>query len=253
MLRCIRSPLLALVVLAAGAAGPVAAAGQDIGTVREVHATAYRTPPAGSRAVVALRAGVVQNERIETLTDAAVGMRFIDDTTFRVGPDSNVILDNYVFNPTSTAGQVAISLARGSMRFITGRMAKDGVRVVTPSVAIGVRGTDFAVLVHPGGVTDVLVFDGTVLMQPLQAPQATVLVAGQYARAAGPASTVQIFGLPPSSARGFIGVTEIDRRIAGLSAPPPEPFTPPPQPMIVPMPVPVQPVQPPTPQYHFGR
>lgn len=242
--------LIPAIVLAL-AAIPAAAQGPGIGTVREVYATAYRTPPAGQRAPVALRAGVVQDERIETLDDAAVGMLFVDDTTFRVGPDSNVVLDTYVFDPASTRGQVAIGLARGSMRFITGRMAKDGVRVVTPSVTIGVRGTDFAVLVYLGGVTDVLVFDGSVLMQPLQAAQPTVLSAGQYARAAGPAGPVQIFSLPPSNRNGFIGVIEIDRRIAGRNPPAPEPFVPPPTPMIVPMPT--QPVQPPTPQYPFGR
>lgn len=252
MLHRIRYLTLALAVLAGTAAGPAAEA-QGIGTVQEVHATAYRTPPAGQRAQIAVRVGLMQNERIETLADAAVGMLFNDDTTFRVGPDSNVVLDAYVFDPASTRGQVAISLGRGSMRFITGRMAKDGVRVVTPSVTIGVRGTDFAVLVYPGGVTDVLVFDGSVLMQPLQATQPTLLAPGQYARAAGPASTVQIFGLPPSNRGGFIGVTEIDRRIAGRSPLAPEPFVPPPLPAIMPVPMPAQPVQPPTLQYQFGR
>lgn len=248
MLRCGRN-LVAVAALAVAAVS--AAQARDIGTVREVYATAFRTPPAGQRAPVTLRAGLAQDERIETLTDAAVGMLFADDTTFRVGPDSNVVLDTYVFDPASTRGEVAIRLARGSMRFITGRMAKDGVRVSTPSVTIGVRGTDFAVLVHPGGVTDVLVFDGSVLMQPLQAAQPVVLSPGQYARAAGPAGPVQIFGPPPSNRGGFIGVSEIDRRIAGRSPPAPQPFVPPPTPMIVPMPA--QPVPPPTPQYPTGR
>lgn len=212
---------LALAMLWLAAALP--ASGQTIGTVEEIQSVAYGTPPAGGRAPIALRRRVVQDERIETAADGAVGMRFADDTVFRVGPDSSVLLDAYTYDARSGAGTVALALARGGFRYVSGKMAKTGVQVVTPSVTIGVRGTDFAVIVYPGGVTDVFVFEGSVDMRPTGLPAGTILAVGQYGRAAGASSAVQVFGAPPSDRRGFIGINDVDRRIAGFRAAPEQP------------------------------
>lgn len=213
--------VLILAILLVAAAPPAMA--QGIGTVEEIQSVAYGTPPAGARAPIALRRRVVQDERIETTADGAVGMRFADDTLFRVGPDSSVLLDAYTYDPRSGAGTVALALARGGFRYVSGKMAKTGVQVVTPSVTIGVRGTDFAVIVYPGGVTDVFVFEGSVDMRPTGLPAGTILAVGQYGRAAGANSAVQVFGAPPSDRRGFIGITDVDSRIAGFRPAPDQP------------------------------
>lgn len=231
-------------ILACGLAfaGPVAA--QRIGAVEEVRSTAFGTPPAGTRAMIALRRGVVQDERIETASDAAVGMRFVDDTIFRVGPDSTVLLDAYVYDSRSGQGTVSLALLRGGFRYVSGRMAKTGVQLVTPSVTIGVRGTDFAVIVHPGGMTDVFVFEGSVDMRPSALATGTLLVVGQYGRAASSTSAVEIFGAPPSDRGGFIGIAEVDRRIEGSGPGPAQPGFPD-RPFFNPIPATPQAPQPP--------
>lgn len=223
-------------------AAPVAA--QPIGAVEEVRSTAFGTPPAGTRAMIALRRGVVQDERIETVSDAAVGMRFVDDTVFRVGPDSTVLLDSYVYDSRSGQGTVSLAMLRGGFRYVSGRMAKTGVLLVTPSVTIGVRGTDFAVIVHPGGMTDVFVFEGSVEMRPSALVTGTLLSVGQYGRAASSTSAVEIFGAPPADRNGFIGIADIDRRIEGFAAGPAQPGFPE-RPFFNPIPATPQAPQPP--------
>lgn len=230
-----------LVLLMCCAAWP--AAGQTIGLVEEVKSLAYGTPPAGARGTIALRRGVVQDERIETTADAAVGMRFADDTVFRVGPESSVLLDAYAYDPRSGSGTIALALARGGFRYVSGRMNKAAVQVVTPTATLGVRGTDFAVIVHAGGVTDVFIFEGSVEMRPLALAAGTLLAAGQYGRAASQNAPVQVFGPPPADRRGFIGITEIDSRIEGF-----RPFDPPSfqdRPFFNPIPAIPQPAPPP--------
>lgn len=221
------------------------AAAQSIGTVEEVQSVAYGTPPAGSRAALSVRRPVVQDERIETAADGAVGMRFVDDTVFRVGPDSSVLLDTYAYNPRSQTGTVALALAKGGFRYVSGKMSKAGVQVVTPTVTLGVRGTDFAVIVYPTGVTDVFVFEGSVDMRPAALAVGTILAVGQYGRAVSANQPVQVFGPPASDRRGFIGINDIDRRIAGFR-PFPDQQNFPDRPLFNPIPaIPQPPMQPP--------
>ncbi|MBK8667754.1 MAG: FecR domain-containing protein [Burkholderiales bacterium] len=65
-----------------------------------------------------------------------------------IGAGSSVDLAEFQFNPTTHDGHVLISLLRGSLRLVTGLIAKlkpEQVKVTTPTTVIGVRGTDFIV------------------------------------------------------------------------------------------------------------
>ena len=71
-----------------------------------------------------------------------------DGTILSIGPDSNVSLAQFQFEPTTHEGNVLIALAKGSLRLVTGLIAKlrpEQVKVSTPTTVIGVRGTDFIV------------------------------------------------------------------------------------------------------------
>lgn len=92
----------------------------------------------------ALRTG----DRILTGADSAVAITLRDDTVLSIGPDSIVDLTEFSFDTTTQEGSVLISLLRGSLRMVTGMIAKlkpEQVRVTTPTTVIGVRGTDFIV------------------------------------------------------------------------------------------------------------
>lgn len=77
-----------------------------------------------------------------------LGVAFTDNTRFAVGPNSRVVLTEYVYDRTKQTGSFVTSVNRGSLGVVSGRIAKsqrDAMRVRTPTSMLGVRGTKFVV------------------------------------------------------------------------------------------------------------
>lgn len=227
-------------VIAGSIAQPVSA--QEIGAVEDVRAEAFGTPPAAGRSRIAAARRLVANEAIETGLDAAVGLRFVDQTVFRIGPDAQVTLDRFAFNPNGTAGALALQLGRGAFRFVSGRMPKEGISLRTPTAVIGVRGTDFLTEVAPSGQTAVTVFEGEVVVQPIAGLPATAVLVGPGQRAdATDGATAPTVGPAANGddGAGFLGSRRLNDAInAGIAqpiAPQPTIITPP---VVVPPPIP---------------
>ena len=87
--------------------------------------------------------------RARARTDRVVGtLTLTDGTVLALGPDSSVDLASFQFDPTTQGGNMLVNLARGTLRVVTGIIAKmqpEQVKVTTPTTVIGVRGTDFIV------------------------------------------------------------------------------------------------------------
>jgi len=91
-------------------------------------------------------------DRIVTSKDSALGIALKDDTIVSMGSGTTVTLDRFAFNSTSNAGDMALSILRGSMVFVTGLIGKfnpQAVAVKLPTATVGIRGTEFAVEVNP--------------------------------------------------------------------------------------------------------
>ena len=87
-------------------------------------------------------------DRVITGAKSTAAVTLKDGTVLSVGPDSSVDLSAFEFDPTTQGGNLLITLARGTLRVVTGIIAKvqpDQVKVTTPTTVIGVRGTDFIV------------------------------------------------------------------------------------------------------------
>ncbi|MET0179729.1 MAG: FecR domain-containing protein [Novosphingobium sp.] len=77
-----------------------------------------------------------------------MGIAFIDDTRFAVGPNSRVALSEFDYNRTKQTGSFVTRVDRGSLGVVSGRIAKsrrDAMRIRTPTSMLGVRGTKFVV------------------------------------------------------------------------------------------------------------
>lgn len=153
---------LACLTFAAQIASPLAA--QEVGKVALVEVYGYETPPASAREPIYVRDSVVANTELETVRDGRLDVRFIDDTRLIVGSGSKVKVDRFVFDPGRTAGQASLSIGKGVLRFVSGRLGPDSYAVRTPTATMGVRGTDFIVAVSAAGVTAVSVLSGGVQM-----------------------------------------------------------------------------------------
>ena len=77
-----------------------------------------------------------------------MGIAFIDDTRFAVGPGSRVAVSQFDYDRTRQTGRFLTKVDRGSLGVVSGRIAKSGrdaMRVRTPTSMLGVRGTKFVV------------------------------------------------------------------------------------------------------------
>jgi ferric-dicitrate binding protein FerR (iron transport regulator) len=105
---------------------------------------------------------VFHDELIDTASDAASRLRFADGTVLSIGPSSRVTLDEFVYDPDPSRQRLAINMARGVLRFATGRLAKNAYVIVTPTATVAVRGTVFTVTVDDAGGTTVMVEEGRI-------------------------------------------------------------------------------------------
>ena len=98
---------------------------------------------------------IFYNERINTTTSGLVQVLLIDGSTFTVGPNSNLVIDKFVYDPNKKTGQLVATFTKGTMRFIGGKLSKNdgGVTVKTPAGALAIRGGMFQGRYGPSGIS----------------------------------------------------------------------------------------------------
>jgi hypothetical protein len=83
-------------------------------------------------------------DRISSGPDSGMQIMLLDQTTFTIGPDSFVRVDEFVYDPNSNAGKLTATLGKGVFRFVTGKIAQTNPSSMTvrlPVATIGIRGT----------------------------------------------------------------------------------------------------------------
>ena len=83
---------------------------------------------------------VYSKETIRTGQTGQADLQFKDNSSLKVGSNSSVHLDKFVYDPNKSSSAVAIEATRGSFRFVTGSQGKGAVQVKTPYGTLGVRG-----------------------------------------------------------------------------------------------------------------
>ena len=143
--------------LAASLAGPVAPgqyaqAGpggqpEPIGTVEVSDGDVFITRSDGTRVRGDKGVEVYQGDVVETGADGSLGVVLADDTTFSLGANGRLVLDELVYDPGTQTGTSAISVVQGVFTFVSDQIAKtgpDAMTVTTPVASIGIRGTTVA-------------------------------------------------------------------------------------------------------------
>lgn len=109
-----------------------------------------------------VRDEIYRDARIYTKQYGSMDIQLEDGTSLIVTENSSLVIDEYVYAGPGTAGSLAISLSRGAMRMVSGKMTKPSYAIKTPVATIGVRGTTFTLSVTDQE-TGVWVQDGTVV------------------------------------------------------------------------------------------
>ena len=123
----------------------------DIGSVTEASGTAVIKR--GKDTIQIVKGTEIKtNDKIET-KNGKVKIVFKDDTNVTVTESSSLIIDDFVYDPKSGAGKLGLKAAAGTVRYVSGSIAKDpkNVKINTPTAAIAVRGTDFVMAVSETG------------------------------------------------------------------------------------------------------
>jgi hypothetical protein len=136
-------------LLMAGVA-PVEVLAQEVGRVGAVNPRSQGTPPGRSQRVLDLGLDVIFKERIQTSREGSVSVAFVDKSTVGLGPDTDVVLDEYFYDPKVKTGTMLMNLGKGMLRFVGGEISHRGtVEVRTPVGTVGVRGGAFTVIYDP--------------------------------------------------------------------------------------------------------
>jgi hypothetical protein len=160
------SALVGAMVLAPAALASEAAVGEVsllIGSARVSHR-------GGAAQDLRRGAAVRVGDRIETAANGHVHVRFVDNASVSVRPDSVLVVQAYRYDAGNPQGnEVRLSVEQGTSRSISGQATevdKNRFRLNTPLAAIGVRGTDFIVQTTDQGVR-ATVADGAIVVGAL--------------------------------------------------------------------------------------
>jgi hypothetical protein len=96
---------------------------------------------------------VAMNDVVAT-RNSSVGIIFRDNTRVKVNENSQLVIDEFVYDAQKSTGKLAVKVALGTVRYASGQVAKSqpqNVKISTPTAHIAVRGTDFTATVDELG------------------------------------------------------------------------------------------------------
>jgi hypothetical protein len=130
-----------LTLLLSTAAPLTQAAAQSYGKVGAVNPDATGTPPGGTDRTLVVGADIVLKETVRTSAAGSSHILFPDQSSLNIGPNSELVIDEYVYDPNANTGRMSATALKGVMRYVGGQIShKTGISVTTPSGYIGIRG-----------------------------------------------------------------------------------------------------------------
>ena len=126
--------------------------------------------PVGNVATVTGNASVIRNDQttplkvkddiylndiVQTAASSALGITFIDATTFNLKANTKITIDNYVYEDGGKNNAAIFDVAKGTAAFVAASVAKTGdMKITTPTATLGIRGTTGLVEVPEGAAAN---------------------------------------------------------------------------------------------------
>ena len=195
-MRRFGSALALSLVLVLGLAA-VQAQEVQVGVTAAVNPAITGKPPISDKRALLVGTNVFHDELIVTEATGQAQMLFLDESALTIGPNSEVVLDEYVYDPEQKTGRLVLNATKGVFRLVGGRISKKTPVVLnTPTATIGIRGGISIISVAANGATDATflfgqamsVTSGGVTKQALR-PGYTISVAAPDAAPSDPAPT----------------------------------------------------------------
>src|SRR3954466_14450020 len=95
------------------------------------------------------------NDVVQTGANSALGITFIDATTFNPKASTKITIDNYVYEDGGKSNAAIFDVAKGTAAFVAASVAKTGdMKITTPTATLGIRGTTGLVEVPEGAAAN---------------------------------------------------------------------------------------------------
>ena len=126
-----------------------------VGAISGTVKTETRTLKAGDK--------IYLNETIYAAEGAGTQLLLLDQSTFTIGSDSEVVMDTFIYDPATNDGKIVASVKQGSLKVISGLISKknpDSLTVEVPEGTLGSRGTEFQTIVSKKRTDTLLIGPG---------------------------------------------------------------------------------------------
>lgn len=144
------------------------AKGEVAGFVITARGTLTATNKNGAVRALERRSKFYANETLKTGADSTAQLRFKDHALMNLKPNTSLKIGDYHFGGAKdTENQSFMELLAGGFRTISGsigKLNKSAYRIDTPAASIGIRGTDYEVVISAGGKVFAAVHEGGIVL-----------------------------------------------------------------------------------------
>lgn len=150
-----------------------------------------------------------ENQMVITEDNSKAQILLKDQTTLSIGPNSEVVIDQFVLGAGSDKGTLSASFKKGLFKYTSGKIATDrgNVKINVPNTVITVRGTEFLGNIKTDK-TSVVLLSGAISLTSLNRVQ-EVVRSGFGVTIGGPGSISAPVAIPPSELKQLIEVTKV--------------------------------------------
>jgi hypothetical protein len=147
---------------------PVAAGSTSlirVGGAGAVSGDVFWSTPDGRMVPITSGTPIYFGEHIVTRPGGRLQVMLLDETVFIVGPDSDMVIDEFVYDPETSVRKVTVRLLKGVFRYITGKVVRqkpDNLKIETPVDTVGIRGTDVELSIAPDNSGYLKLYSGQV-------------------------------------------------------------------------------------------
>jgi hypothetical protein len=156
----------------------------QVGAVAESRGEFYFITPDGRKITgeEVVKTPVSTGTRIIMGPNGYLRLKLLDDTVFTLGPNCDLVVDEFVYDPDNHLDKTSARLLKGVFRFVTGKVARKDpthMKVTLPVGDLGNRGTDCEAMVAPDDSGSVKLYSGQLEITEKKTQRAFLLNAGQ--------------------------------------------------------------------------
>jgi hypothetical protein len=119
-------------------------------------AVSVRTIVTGANGELKVSDPVSRDERIKTNNTGLGQFQFLDGTKLAMGPNSTVVIDEYVLGSSNRVEKLTLNVTKGTLRWISGKSPSSAYTINTVAGTLGVRGTAVDIAVRGNSAMMVL-------------------------------------------------------------------------------------------------